>query len=187
MHPNKQNERYWGEVDPKVEVDCKVQGGKKVMCWAAVINGQIITHWFPFYSSVNHHVYLDMLETVLWPAVKGVSARRQYWFQKDRATSYTTHMDREWLSSKFGPRVISRHTDIPWPARSPDMSPLDFWFWSVCLEELRRSPPSTLDELQEIVTDYADSIDKAARDIIVRAKACKAALGGPFEYNNCED
>ena len=52
--------------------------------------------------------------------------------------------------------------------------------------------PSTLDELQEIVTDYADSIDKeevikAARDIIVRAKACKAALGGPFEYNNCED
>ena len=29
VHPNKQNERYWGEVDPKVEVDCKVKRGQE--------------------------------------------------------------------------------------------------------------------------------------------------------------
>ena len=62
------------------------------------------------------------------------------------------------MNSEFGNRVISRHAERPWPARSPDMSPLDYWFWSVCLAELRRSPPSTLEELQETVGDYVDSL-----------------------------
>ena len=91
------------------------------------------------------------------------------------------------MNSEFGNRVISRHAERPWPARSPDMSPLDYWFWSVCLAELRRSPPSTLEELQETVEDYVDSLGgdavvKASRDILIRAKACKESGGGPFEY-----
>ena len=75
------------------------------------------------------------------------------------------------MESKFGTRVISRLTDTPWPARSPDLSCLDYWFWSVCLSELRRCPASTLEE-----------VIRAARDITVRAKVCKQAQGGPFEF-----
>ena len=187
VNPNRQNERYWGEVDPEVEIDCRQQGNKKVMCWARVINGQILLHWFPLNTTVNQQVYLDLLETILWPAVRSVSTRREYWFQQDGATCHTTVMVRNWLHSKFGTRVISRHTETPWPARSPDLSCLDYWFWSVCLAELRRSPPSSLEELQNTVTEYTSSLDReevirASKDIIVRAKVCKAAQGGPFEY-----
>jgi hypothetical protein len=140
VHPNKQNERVWAEVDPEVEVDCRVQGGKKIICWGAIINGQVILHWFPLNTSVNQHVYLDMLKTVLWPAVRSVSTNRQYWYQQDGAMAHTTNMVRDWLGTKFGTRVISRYAEQPWPAKSPDLSPLDFWFWSVCLRELRRCP-----------------------------------------------
>ena len=119
---------------------CRVQGGRKVMCWAGIINGNIILHWFPLNTSVNQHVYLDMLETVLWPAVRAVSTCHMYWFQQDRATAHCTNMVMDWLRSKFGQRVISRNADQPWPARSPDLSPLDFWLWSVCLRELRKAP-----------------------------------------------
>ena len=187
IHPNRQNERYWGKVDPEVEVDCKVQGGKKIMSWAAMINGQVILHWFPPNTSVNQDVYLDMLKSVLWPAVKGVATRKQYWFQQDGAMAHTTVMVRDWLKTKFGSRIISRFTDHPWPSRSPDLSPLDFWFWSVCLEELRRCPPRSLEELQDTVTIFADTLSreevtKSARNILIRARACKEAAGGVFEY-----
>ena len=187
VRPNRQNERYWGLVDPEVEVDCRVQGGKKVMCWGAVINGEIILHWFPLNTSVNQHVYLDMLKSVLWPAVRGVSSRRSYYFQQDGATAHTTNMVLEWLKNKFGDRVISRNTAQPWPAKSPDMSPLDFWFWSVCLTELRRSPPNSLEELKNTVNDFADRLTreeviKSARDLHIRAKCCKEAKGGAFEF-----
>ena len=77
----------------------------------------------------------------------------------------------------------------PGPLRdpSPDLSPLDYWFWSVCLAELRRSPPSSLDELKDIVENYVDSLQeqeviKATRNMMKRAKACREAVRGPFEF-----
>ena len=39
-------------------------------------------------------------------------------------------------------------TTIAWPAKSPDMSCLDFWFWVVVMEEVRKRGPSTLTELK---------------------------------------
>ena len=46
-----------------------------------------------------------------------------------------------------GSRRPSRLTTIVWPAKSPDMSCLDFWFWGVAMEEVRKSKPSTLNAM----------------------------------------
>ena len=78
---NRQNERYWGYCDPCVLDENRVQGGKKVMCWAALIDGKVVIHFFPVGQTLNQHVYLDMLKTVLWPKVRGLVTRRSYWFQ----------------------------------------------------------------------------------------------------------
>ena len=132
----------WGLSDPEFEDENKLQGGKKVMCWGALMNGKVIVHWFDIEENINPEVYLNMLKTVLWPKVRCVVTRQRLWFQQDVATSHTTVMNREWLSAaKFGNRFISRFTARPWRARSPCLSPLDYWFWSVGLSELRKSPP----------------------------------------------
>ncbi len=34
--PNKQNERYWGQVDPLVMDKNRVQGGRSLMCWTGL-------------------------------------------------------------------------------------------------------------------------------------------------------
>ena len=34
---------YWGVVDPKVEDECRVQGGNKIMCWAGLFEGKSYT------------------------------------------------------------------------------------------------------------------------------------------------
>ena len=48
---------------------------------------------------------------------------------------------------------------IAWPAKSPDMSCLDFWFWVVVMEEVRKSRPSTLAELKAVGEAFAESVD----------------------------
>ena len=47
-------------------------------------------------------------------------------------------------------------TTIAWPAKSPDMSCLDFWFWVVVMEEVRKSRPSTLTELKALGEAFAE-------------------------------
>ena len=84
--PNKQNEMYWAPVDPMIEVQCKVQGGKKVMCWCGVLDGKLIIHRFDKETSVN--------EITIWNCFKLLSGQKsstkllptkQCYFQQDGA------------------------------------------------------------------------------------------------------
>ena len=107
-----------------------------------------------------------MLEKVVWPRVKSVRTRRIHFFKQDGATARTTLPVRE-----FGERIISRHTNIPWPSRSHDLSPLDLWMWSVSLA----------------VEEYTSNLNtreviEACRDVLTRAKACIQSNGGAFQH-----
>ena len=100
-----------------------------------------------------------------------------YWFlQQDGAGEHITNGVREWLNKTFHGRVISRMMEHPWPAKSPDLSPLDYWFWNVAMAELRRAPPRNIGELKTTVNAFAESLDyadveKCVRHIRDRARA----------------
>ena len=88
QHPIKRSERYWAFCDPNIEIDCKQQGRRGIMCWAGLINGEVILHWFNVGTSINQNVYLEMLHTDVWPIISRVSNRKRYWFQQDGATPH---------------------------------------------------------------------------------------------------
>ena len=185
--PNKQNERYWYPLDPEIERESRVQGGLKVMAWAGLVNGKVLIHWFDADVSVTGETYLEMLKSVVWPKVSKKVNSRKLWFQQDGATVHTTLEARQWLEQKFHQRVISRHTDHPWPAKSPDLSPLDYWFWSVAMRELTRVPPSSIEELKSTVEGFAESLDpeevyKAVENVRKRAQVCVSQNGGQFQH-----
>ena len=107
IHPNRQNVRYWSVNDPEIEVECKQMGGPKIMCWAGLIDGKIMLHWFNVNENVNQTVYLDMLQNFLWPKVRNVSSRKAYWFQQDLATAHTAPCERSSkASSTKGSSVV---------------------------------------------------------------------------------
>ena len=51
------------------------------------------------------------------------------WFQQDGATAHTAGKTMDMLRMNCPLRVISIFGDIPWPSRSPDLSPLDFFLY----------------------------------------------------------
>ena len=131
------------------------------MCWAGVIEGQLIIHGFDNNVSVNGQTYLDMLKEKVWPKIRNLASRRMYWFQQDGEAVHITNGVREWLNKTFHGRVISRMMEHPWPTKSPDLSPLDYWFWNVAMFELRRAPPRDIGELKTTVNAFAESLDYA--------------------------
>ena len=70
---------------------------------------------------------------------------------------------------------------------SPDLSPLDFWFWGVCLVELRRHPPSSMAELRATINSLArrmnaEEVKKSVNNVSKRAEAYIAVNGDNFEH-----
>ena len=54
---------------------------------------------------------------------------RRLWWAQDGAPPYTLVMVRNLLVEMFQDRVIALHHDSEWPARSPDLTPCDFFLW----------------------------------------------------------
>ena len=91
------------------------------------------------------------------------------------------------LQDKFQGRVISNRLDFFWPAKSPDLNPLDFYFWGVAEARVQKEKPKTIMELKSVVENFVAEISKevlwsVADNFIKRAKMCHENDGGHFEY-----
>ncbi|PNF44123.1 hypothetical protein B7P43_G03188 [Cryptotermes secundus] len=63
------------------------------------------------------------------------------------------------------PNAISHRGDIPWPARSPDLAPCDFFLWAHLKAEVYKHRPHALGELKTAIREETAAIppDMTAR------------------------
>ena len=57
-----------------------------------------------------------------------------------------------------------------------------YWFWSICLVELRKNPSNSLPELVNTVEGYAVSLNKDQIITLVNDILPRESDGGAFEY-----
>ena len=98
------------------------------------------------------------------------------------------------LRELFGPRVIALHNSMEWPARSPDMTPCDFFLWGYIKSRVFARPPNDIMGLrQAIIDEFAnlqnrpDIIIRSVRAMQTRAEKCITNIGGHVEdasYNS---
>jgi hypothetical protein len=77
------------------------------------------------------------------------------WFQQDGATAHTTMSV---LREMFPQHVISRVGDVPWPARSPDLSACDSFLLRYLKSRVFISKPRTIAELKQSVKEEIAAI-----------------------------
>ena len=92
----------------------------------------------------------------------------------------------EYLRSIFGNRLISNLCKPKWPPRSPDLTPLDFWFWSQAEIFIHKRNPENFWDIKQGLEDFIatvseDEIRRSIQHTRKRAKACLAMKGGIFE------
>ena len=69
-----------------------------------------------------------MLQTFVIPQLVERGVLDTVTFMQDRAPPHFTRAVTDLLREQFGDRLIGRGFPIPWPARSPDLTPMDYWF-----------------------------------------------------------
>ncbi|KAJ4442309.1 hypothetical protein ANN_12177 [Periplaneta americana] len=105
----------------------------------------IIGPYFFAEKTVTANTYLDMLQLYAVPQLPDGAI-----FQQDGAPPHFANMVRTFLDEQFPARWIGRGSPyITWPARSPDLTPPDFFLWGFVKDQVYRTPVRDLADLQE--------------------------------------
>ena len=118
------------------------------MVWAGLIKDHIIGPLLHQWKCPGQ-VYLQLLQQRVWPGLQAIMGEEEEFvvFQHDGPSAHYETRVRAWLDGKLEDRWMGRGGPIPWPARSPDLSPLDFWLWSY-QNKVYANAVTTLDELR---------------------------------------
>ena len=108
----------------------------------------------------------------LLPAMKTMYPDDDGIFAQDGASSHTSDACQDLLIKEFGKgRKISK---TQWPPKSPDLNPLDYYFWNEVqgkVFEGRRKPFESLEHLKKAILQFRP-----------RLLAVMNAKGGPIKH-----
>ena len=140
---------------------------------------------------LNSESFLNLLENDLPVLLEDIplEARREIWFQLDGCPVHSSRRVRQWLNTKYPEQWIGRYGPSEWPARSPDLTPLDFYVWGRLKTLVYSEPVNTRNELVEkIFTKCNDmrrnrgEIRRAGDAVLKRSRLCRIEGGGNFEH-----
>jgi hypothetical protein len=90
---------------------------------------------------------------------------------------------RDWLDRRFSGRWSGRRGPHEWPARSPDLTPCDFFLWGWAKEEVYRTKPTTLNCIRHVLTNVPqDFLQKSVENILCGLQALVQNAGAYVEF-----
>lgn len=126
--PNRQNFRVWAESNPNLSYEEPLHSDRVTVLIGIGFNG--IVGPFFFKGSVNGSHYREMLAEDVIPVLREWPNFDQLIFVQDGAPAHWALETRALLDDAFDGRWIGRNSPyIPWPPRSPDLTPMDYFVW----------------------------------------------------------
>lgn len=192
---NRRNSHWWSSQNPYQIQETGFQTRWKWNVWAGIVGNQILGPYF-LPSRMDGPAYLDFLnhyvaETVDSLDGEDVPLAQLTWFQHDGAPPHTTTLVRRRLNELFGRRWIGRHGPQEWPARSPDLTPLDFFLWGYVKDRVYDRPTTNADIMRQKIVDVFDELKQRVlregllqlvhSETLHRARVCLRVEGRQFE------
>ncbi|BFZ07560.1 hypothetical protein BsWGS_10599 [Bradybaena similaris] len=178
---NSQNNRIWSSFNPNAFYAAPVHDAK-IGVWCAVSRRRIIGPIF-FNNTINAHRYVT---EILEPFLEQLNEREieEAWFQQDGATAHTARASLRFLEEIFSNRIISKGI---WPARSPELTPLDYYLWGFLKGNVYKTNVHTIEELKEAIRNAiqeitTDTLSKVFDNMKRRVQTCLEARGGHFQH-----
>lgn len=195
---NSHNTReYWPRRNPPPDFEYQRRDDRhKVTVWVGLMgNGSIIGPFF-FRDNINGDDYLQMVNEDVVPAIDRMPRYRRrngrvqrVWWAQDGAPPHRRRIVTDRLTELFEQRVIALNREVEWPARSPDLTPLDFFLWGHLKSKVYVTPPRDLDDLEariraemDVLRQDPEMIRRAVFDMLRRARVCIERDGGYVEH-----
>ena len=185
LHRADGRKRVWRRVGERFSDNCIIErnswGGGSIHAWGGITRTQK-TPLIIFDRSVTANVYVNaVLQPIVVPFMRQNFPNGNGIFQQDNATPHTARLTARYLNQ-------TNVNTLPWPALSPDMSPIEH-VWAVLKKriERRQNPPQTLQELRVAAVEEWQNIpqQEIGRKINSMRRRCTTlvnANGGHTNY-----
>lgn len=136
-----------------------------VNVWAGIRGNDIIGPVF-IPGTLNRARYLALLNDTVERYIDGLPLAEHVnvWFQHDGAPPHISAEVRSRLDVLFDNRWIGRYGPHAWPPRSPDLTPLDFFFWGWVKQLVYKKESHSQDELKMRICAAFRFIKNRARE-----------------------
>ena len=113
---------------------------------------------------------------------------RAVWYLTKPSVAHYAVIVQNRLNEKLDGRWIGRRGAIEWPARSPDLTPCDFFLWGYLKNKVYGQRVRDIQHLKERITHFVNELNtdkellrRVCRSVAVRIEDCIAAKGDHFE------
>lgn len=143
----------------------------------------------PAKTKVNAKYFRKHLEKDLIPALHRLYPNGDGIYVQDGASAHTSNLVQHYLKDEFGLHGFVNKSQ--WPPKSPDLNPLDYWFWNALKEKVyegRRTPFTSVDQLKRRVRRVwqsainEDHLQKSILEFKKRLNAVVQNEGGPIVH-----
>ena len=152
---NSQNMRMWSTDKPHIFIETPLHA-QKIGVWMAVSRRRIIGPIF-FNFTVNAERYRNIFLTEFVQQLDDDELQYGY-FQQDGATAHTTRENLAFLREYFDDRLISLHTEVEFPPRSPCLTIMDYFIFPYLKNKIFANPILNLQELQQRIVQQCATI-----------------------------
>lgn len=187
---NSKNNHEWAAVNPHGTVIRGHQHRFSVNVWAGVLGDSLVGPYI-LPNRLTSPIYLAFIRDILPELLEDIALQDRLnmtWFQHDGAPAHFGEHVRDHLNTTYGRNWIGRGGPTPWPARSPDLTPLDFYVWGH-MKTLVYSTPVTdeQDLVARIVAAAAllqerNEFRAVRQSLSNRFTLCNQMRGGHFEH-----
>lgn len=127
---NSRNSHVWAVENPHETFTRGYQDRFAVNVWAGMLGDTLVGPYI-LPNRLNSVTYLVFLRDILPVLLEDVALedRLNMTFQHDGAPAHFGQNVRDHLYATFGQHWVGRGGPTPWPPRSPDLTPLDFYLW----------------------------------------------------------
>lgn len=182
---NNRTAHCWSAENPHAVVVRGHQERFAVNVWAGIIGDHLIGPYL-LPNRLNSAVYLAFIRDILPNLLENVplQVRNVMWFQHDGAPAHFGEIVQDYLNDAYPERWIGRGGPVSWPARSPDLTPLDFFLWGHMKQLVYRTEIELVARIVEaaaVIQEDGHVLEGVRRSIIERLRLCNRHEGRHFE------
>ncbi|KAG5894615.1 hypothetical protein JTB14_026146 [Gonioctena quinquepunctata] len=155
---NRHNCCYWSDANPHVFHEIHTQTPQKLNVWAGIFGDRLIGPVF-LDGKLTEETYLELLNEFVYPQLVDIIENDDRYhedhliFQQDGAPPRYAQPVRAFLDRMFPGSCIGRRGSIEWPARYPDLTPLDFFLWGHLKNKIFATEPESLEDLRKRIIE----------------------------------